>query len=72
MLFQELDYYRGQHKAAMNQLEASAQESAALRTKYADIVNEKQRLEREIQSLRSEINELHCQQEVSNFLFMRL
>ncbi|GLV34490.1 Discs large 5 [Carabus blaptoides fortunei] len=46
----ELDYYRGQHRAAMNQLEAS--------------VNEKQRLEREVQVLRSEVNELHCHQEV--------
>lgn len=49
----------------MNQLEASAQESATLRTKYADLVNEKQRLEREVQALRSEVNDLHCQQEVS-------
>lgn len=46
----ELDYYRGQHRAAMNQLDASA--------------NEKQRLDREVQALRTECNDLRCQQEV--------
>lgn len=38
----ELDYYRNQHIAAMNQTETgSVQESAALRGKYGDLVNEK-------------------------------
>lgn len=50
-IIQELDYYRSQHHAVMNQLEVSAQESETLRKKYTDIGSEKQRLEREIKAL---------------------
>lgn len=57
----ELEYYRGQHIAAMNQLEATSQESSALRGKYQDLVNDKQRLDREVQSLQKEVSELRCQ-----------
>lgn len=57
----ELEYYRGQHRAAMNQLEATAQESATLRGKYSDVVNDKQRLDREVQALQKEVSELRCQ-----------
>lgn len=38
----ELDYYRNQHIAAMSQSESgNVQDSAALRGKYGDLVNEK-------------------------------
>ena len=57
----ELEYYRGQHIAAMNQLEATSQESSALRGKYGDLVNDKQRLDREVQALQKEVSELRCQ-----------
>lgn len=57
----ELEYYRGQHIAAMNQLEATSQESSALRGKYNDLVNDKQRLDREVQALQKEVSELRCQ-----------
>jgi predicted nucleic acid-binding Zn-ribbon protein len=60
----ELDYYRGQHRAAMNQLEAAAQESSTLRSKYADLASEKQRVDRDVQSLQKEVTELRCQQQV--------
>lgn len=60
----ELEYYRGQHRAAMNQLEAAAQESSTLRSKYADLVSEKQRVDRDVQSLQKEVTELRCQQQV--------
>ncbi|XP_018325504.1 disks large homolog 5 [Agrilus planipennis] len=60
----ELDYYRSQHRAAMNQLEVSSQDSATLRTKYGDVLSENQRLEQDVQSLRTELSELHRQQEV--------
>lgn len=48
----------------MNQLEVSSQDSSALRTKYGDVLGENQRLEQDIQSLRTELSELHRQQEV--------
>ncbi|XP_044015776.1 disks large homolog 5-like isoform X2 [Aphidius gifuensis] len=57
----ELEYYRGQHMVAMNQLEATSQETSALRGKYSDLINDKQRLEREVQSLQKEINEFRNQ-----------
>lgn len=60
----ELEYYRGQHRAAMNQLEAAAQESSTLRSKYADLASEKQRVDRDVQSLQKEVTELRCQQQV--------
>lgn len=63
----ELEYYRGQHRAAMNQLEAAAQESSTLRSKYADLASEKQRLDRDVQSLQKEVTELRCQQQVCLF-----
>ncbi|XP_017882710.1 disks large homolog 5-like isoform X3 [Ceratina calcarata] len=57
----ELEYYRGQNIAVMNQLEATSQESSALRGKYGDLVNDKQRLDREVQALQKEVSELRCQ-----------
>lgn len=54
----------------MNQLEVSSQDSAALRTKYGDVLGENQRLEQDIQSLRTELSELHRQQEVSFFFLL--
>lgn len=36
----ELEYYRGQHHAAMAQLESAAQESSSLRTKYGELVSD--------------------------------
>lgn len=57
----ELEYYRGQHRAAMNQLEATAQESSTLRGKYSDMINDKQRSDREVQALQKEVSELRCQ-----------
>lgn len=41
--FQELDYFRNQHRAAMSQLEVSNQEGNNLRGKYGDVLNDKQR-----------------------------
>lgn len=49
----EKEYYRSQHHAAMSQLEAAAEESSALRTKYSELVSDKVRLDREISELRS-------------------
>lgn len=49
----EKEYYRSQHHAAMSQLEAAAEESSTLRTKYSELVTDKQRLDREISELRS-------------------
>ncbi|KAJ3662868.1 hypothetical protein Zmor_007188 [Zophobas morio] len=60
----DLDYYREQHRAAMNQLEVSSQDSATLRSKYADLLSEKQRLEQENQRLRKDFADVHRQQEV--------
>ncbi|XP_070522661.1 disks large homolog 5 isoform X5 [Cardiocondyla obscurior] len=58
----ELEYYRGQHIAVMNQLEATSQESSSLRAKYGDLANDKQRLDREVQSLQKELSELQRMQ----------
>ena len=55
-----MDYFRGQHRAAMNQLEAAAQETSTLRTKYGDLATEKQRLDREVSSLQQELR-IHTQ-----------
>ena len=58
----ELEYYRSQHIAVMSQSEStSVQESPALRGKYGDLVNDKQRLDREVQALQKEVTELRCQ-----------
>lgn len=57
----ELEYYRGQHIAVMSQLEATSQESSALREKYGELANDKQRLDREVQALQKEVSELRCQ-----------
>ncbi|XP_063983864.1 disks large homolog 5-like isoform X2 [Diachasmimorpha longicaudata] len=57
----ELDYYCGQHIVAMNQLEATSQESSALLGTYGDLVSDKQRLDREVQALQKEVSELRCQ-----------
>jgi regulator of replication initiation timing len=54
----ELEYYRAQHIAVMNQLEATSQDSSTLRAKYSDLVNDKQRLERDVQTLQQELSEL--------------
>ncbi|XP_044252659.1 disks large homolog 5 [Tribolium madens] len=59
----DLDYFREQHRAAMNQLEVSSQDSASLRTRYSELLSEKQRLEQENQRLRKELNEVHRQQQ---------
>ncbi|XP_011646958.1 disks large homolog 5-like isoform X5 [Pogonomyrmex barbatus] len=58
----ELEYYRGQHIAVMNQLEATSQESSSLRAKYGDLANDKQRLDREVQTLQKELSELQRMQ----------
>lgn len=52
----------------MNQLEVTTQDSAALRTKYSDVLSENQRLEQENQSLRNELSEMRRQQEVYSFV----
>lgn len=57
----DLEYYRNQHMAAMNQLEATSQENTAIRGKYSDLINDKQRLDREVQALTKEVSDLHCQ-----------
>lgn len=49
----EKEYYRNQHRAAVSQLEATAEESSSLRSKYSELVAEKQRIDREISELRS-------------------
>lgn len=49
----DMEYYRGQHHAAMTQLEAAAQETSTLRAKYGDLASDKQRLEREVAEMRS-------------------
>lgn len=49
----EKEYYRTQHRAAISQLEATAEESSTLRTKYSELVADKQRMDREISELRS-------------------
>ncbi|XP_063983866.1 disks large homolog 5-like isoform X4 [Diachasmimorpha longicaudata] len=55
----ELDYYCGQHIVAMNQLEATSQESSALLGTYGDLVSDKQRLDREVQALQKELELAH-------------
>ncbi|XP_037293076.1 disks large homolog 5 [Manduca sexta] len=55
-VMKELEYFRGQHRAAMNQLEVSAQEASSLRGKYGDLLNDNQRLEREVQHLQQSSN----------------
>lgn len=54
----ELEYYHGQHIAVMNQLEATSQENSSLRAKYGDLANDKQRLDREVQTFQKELSEL--------------
>ncbi|XP_072384932.1 disks large homolog 5 isoform X2 [Diabrotica undecimpunctata] len=53
----DLDYYREQHRAVMNQLEVSSQDSASLRTKYAELLNENKQLQAENQRLCKELAE---------------
>ncbi|CAH0401058.1 unnamed protein product [Chilo suppressalis] len=55
-VMKELEYFRGQHRAAMNQLEVSAQEASSLRGKYGDLLDDNQRLEREVQHLQQSSN----------------
>lgn len=42
---EQLEFYREQYMAAMNQVEQSAQEGTSLRTKYTDLSNENVRLQ---------------------------
>lgn len=44
-VMEQLEFYREQYMAAMNQVEQSAQEGSNLRTKYTDISNENVRLQ---------------------------
>nr|CAI5853686.1 unnamed protein product [Callosobruchus analis] len=53
----DLDYYREQHRAVMNQLEVSSQDSASLRTKYTELLNENKQLQAENQRLLKELSE---------------
>lgn len=53
----DLDYYREQHRAVMNQLEVSSQDSASLRTKYTELLNENKQLQAENQRLCKELTE---------------
>lgn len=62
----ELEFYRNQHRVAKSQLEATAQESSALRAKYGDLVAEKQRLERELQNLQQDVSVLQSQEPQEN------
>ncbi|XP_060523057.1 disks large homolog 5 [Cylas formicarius] len=50
----DLDYYKEQHRAVMNQLEVSSQDSASLRNKYAELLNENKLLREENQRLLKE------------------
>lgn len=43
-IMEQLEFYREQYLAAMNQVEQSAQEGTSLRTKYTDLSNENVRL----------------------------
>lgn len=52
----DLDYYREQHRAVMNQLEVSSQDSASLRTKYTELLAENKQLREENQRLVNEHN----------------
>ncbi|CAH0564327.1 unnamed protein product [Brassicogethes aeneus] len=56
-LFSDLEYYREQHRAAMNQLEVSSQDSAALRNKFTELLAENKRLDQENQCLRKDLQE---------------
>ncbi|XP_050299121.1 disks large homolog 5 [Anthonomus grandis grandis] len=53
----DLDYYREQHRAVMNQLEVSSQDSASLRNKYTELINENKQLRDENQRLLKELTE---------------
>ncbi|XP_066137661.1 disks large homolog 5 isoform X5 [Euwallacea fornicatus] len=53
----DLDYYREQHRAVMNQLEVSSQDSASLRTKYNELLAENKQLRDDNQRLLSELTE---------------
>jgi len=53
----ELDYYRGEHRGAVGQLEGVNQEAASLRNKCTELMAEKQRAEREAQNLQKFLEE---------------
>ncbi|CAG9767331.1 unnamed protein product [Ceutorhynchus assimilis] len=53
----DLDYYREQHRAVMNQLEVSSQDSASLRNKYEKLISENKQLRDDNQQLLKELNE---------------
>ncbi|ERL84448.1 disks large homolog 5 [Dendroctonus ponderosae] len=53
----DIDYYREQHRAVMNQLEVSSQDSASLRNKYTELVTENKQLRDENQRLLKELTE---------------
>lgn len=52
-----MDYYRDQQRALMNQLEVSSQDSATLRTKYTELMNENKQLQQQNQTLLKELAE---------------
>ncbi|KAJ8967605.1 hypothetical protein NQ314_002723 [Rhamnusium bicolor] len=64
----DLDYYREQHRAVMNQLEVSSQDSASLRNKYTELLNENKQLQSENQRLCKELLERNGN--TSDALFM--
>ncbi|XP_065342347.1 disks large homolog 5 isoform X2 [Cloeon dipterum] len=53
----ELDLYRSEHRTAVAQLEAVNQESNNLRSKCAELLNDKQRAERELQNMQMILDE---------------
>ncbi|XP_058794520.1 disks large homolog 5-like isoform X2 [Phymastichus coffea] len=61
----ELEYYRSQQIMSQPDSQAAVQDSSSstssLRGKYNELMNDKQRLDREVQALQKEITELRCQ-----------
>ena len=55
----ELEYYGGQHHAAMAQLESAAQESSAFRTKYGELVSDLRSSQEEEKGNGDQINQLY-------------
>ncbi|CAH1165122.1 unnamed protein product [Phyllotreta striolata] len=59
----DLDYYREQHRAVMNQLEISSQDSSTLRTKYSELLVEHKQLQSEHQALREALSKVESSQD---------
>lgn len=55
-VMEQLEFYRDQYLAAMNQVGQSALEGTSLRTKYADISNENIRLQQRIHHLEKKVS----------------